>query len=77
MLDLANYIITNSCMSSSQSGEGDIRRALIDGDYVDCMVALPGQLVYSTQAPVCLWLLAKNKAADAKRQDLPELGLAV
>jgi type I restriction enzyme M protein len=54
-------------MSSNQSGEGDIRRALIEADLVDCMVALPGQLFYSTQIPVCLWFLAKNKSADAKR----------
>ena len=45
----------------------DIRRALIEADLVDCMVALPGQLFYITQIPVCLWFLAKNKAADAKR----------
>jgi len=38
-----------------------------EADLVDCMVALPGQLFYSTQIPVCLWFLAKNKAADAKR----------
>jgi type I restriction-modification system DNA methylase subunit len=54
-------------MSSNQSGEGEIRRALIEADLVDCMVALPGQLFYSTQIPVCLWFLAKNKNADAKR----------
>ena len=52
-------------MSSNQSGEGDIRRAIIEADLVDCMVALPGQLFYSTQIPVCLWFLAKNKAAGA------------
>ena len=40
--------------------------ALIEADLVDCMVALPGQLFYSTQIPVCLWFLAKNKAADGK-----------
>ena len=54
-------------MSSNQSGEGDIRRALIEADLVDCMVALPGQLFYSTQIPVCLWFLTKSKAANAKR----------
>jgi type I restriction enzyme M protein len=54
-------------MSSNQSGEGDIRKALIEADLVDCMVALPGQLFYSTQIPVCLWFLAKNKGADRKR----------
>ena len=53
-------------MSSNQSGEGDIRRALIEADLVDCMVALPGQLFYSTQIPVCLWFLAK-KEHDGKR----------
>jgi type I restriction enzyme M protein len=50
-----------------QFGEGDIRRPLIEADLVVCMVALPGQLFPSTQIPVCLWFLAKNKAADAKR----------
>jgi type I restriction enzyme M protein len=54
-------------MSSNQSGEGEIRRALIEADLVDCMVALPGQLFYSTQIPVCLWFLAKSKAADGQR----------
>jgi type I restriction enzyme M protein len=54
-------------MSSNQSGEGDIRRALIEADLVDCMVALPGQLFYSTQIPVCLWFLAKHKGADTER----------
>jgi type I restriction enzyme M protein len=48
-------------MSSSQSGEGDIRKAIVDADLVDCMVSLPGQLFYSTQIPVCLWFLARDK----------------
>jgi type I restriction enzyme M protein len=48
-------------MSSNQSGEGEIRKAMIDGDVIDCMIALPGQLFYSTQIPACLWFLAKNK----------------
>ena len=64
---MAGFVLANGSMSSNQSGEGDIRRALIEADLVDCMVALPGQLFYSTQIPVCLWFLAKNKAADAKR----------
>jgi len=55
-------------MSSNQSGEGDIRRALIEADLVDCMVALPGQLFYSTQIPVCLWFLTRSKH-DGKRRD--------
>src|SRR6202049_4377693 len=48
-------------MSSNQSGEGDIRKAIIEADLVDCMVAMPGQLFYSTQISVCLWFLARNK----------------
>jgi type I restriction enzyme M protein len=48
-------------MSSNQSGEGEIRKNIIEADLVDCMVALPGQLFYSTQIPVCLWFLARSK----------------
>jgi len=57
----AGVVLANGSMSSTQSGEGDIRKAMIEGDVVDCMIALPGQLFYSTQIPVCLWFLAKNK----------------
>jgi type I restriction enzyme M protein len=60
---MAGFVLANGSMSSNQSGEGDIRRALIEGDLVDCMVGLPGQLFYSTTIPVCLWFLAKSKAA--------------
>jgi type I restriction enzyme M protein len=59
---MAGFVLANGSMSSNQSGEGEIRRAIIEADLVDCMVALPGQLFYSTQIPVCLWFLAKNKA---------------
>ncbi len=48
-------------MSSNQSGEGEIRKQLVDADLVDCMVALPGQLFYSTQIPACLWFLARDR----------------
>lgn len=58
---IAGFVLANGSMSSNQSGEGDIRRQLIDGDLVDCMIALPGQLFYTTQIPVCLWFLARNK----------------
>ena len=57
----AGVVLANGSMSSNQSGEGDIRRAMCDADAVDCMVALPGQLFYSTQIPACLWFLARNK----------------
>ena len=59
----AGFVLANGSMSSNQSGEGDIRKAIIEADLVDCMVALPGQLFYSTQIPVCLWFLTKNKSA--------------
>src|SRR5690606_25079928 len=61
------FVLANGSMSSNQSGEGDIRKALIEADLVDCMVALPGQLFYSTQIPVCLWFLTKDKGSNAKR----------
>ncbi len=63
----AGFVLANGSMSSNQSGEGDIRKAIIEADLVDCMVALPGQLFYSTQIPVCLWFLTKSKNADTKR----------
>jgi type I restriction enzyme M protein len=59
---VAGFVLANGSMSSSQSGEGEIRRRLIEeGNLVDCMVALPGQLFYSTQIPVCLWFLARDR----------------
>jgi type I restriction enzyme M protein len=48
-------------MSSNQSGEGEIRRNLVEADLVDCMIALPGQLFYSTPIPACLWFLARDR----------------
>lgn len=64
----AGFVLANGSMSSNQSGEGDIRKNIIEADMVDCMVALPGQLFYSTQIPVCLWFLSKNKK-DGKLRD--------
>src|ERR1700732_1361537 len=58
---LAGFVLANGSMSSNQSGEGEIRKVIIESDLVDCMVALPGQLFYSTQIPVCLWFLARDK----------------
>lgn len=57
----AGFVLANGSMSSNTSGEGAIRKAIIEDDLVDCMVALPGQLFYSTQIPVCLWFLSRNK----------------
>jgi type I restriction enzyme M protein len=58
---IAGFVLANGSMSSNQSGEGEIRKAMVEADLVDCMVALPGQLFYSTQIPVCLWFLARDK----------------
>jgi type I restriction enzyme M protein len=58
---VAGFVLANGSMSSNQSGEGEIRKAIIEADLVDCMVALPGQLFYSTQIPVCLWFLARGR----------------
>jgi type I restriction enzyme M protein len=58
----AGVVLANGSMSSNQSGEGEIRKAMIEADVVDCMVALPGQLFYSTQIPACLWFLARDKS---------------
>ena len=63
----AGVVLANGSMSSSQSGEGDIRQKMVESDVVDCMIALPGQLFHSTQIPACLWLLAKNKRDDRFR----------
>ena len=68
----AGFVLANGSMSSNQSGEGEIRKNIIEADLVDCMVALPGQLFYSTQIPVCLWFIARDKGqkrglAQAKR----------
>jgi type I restriction enzyme M protein len=58
---LAGFVLSNGSMSSNQSGEGEIRKRLAEADLVDCMVALPGQLFYSTQIPACLWFLARDR----------------
>jgi len=69
----AGVVLANGSMSSTQSGEGEMRKAMIEGEVVDCMIALPGQLFYSTQIPACLWFLAKDKsngiARDRKLRD--------
>jgi type I restriction enzyme M protein len=65
---VAGFVLANGSMSSNQSGEGQIRTALVDADLVDCMIALPGQLFFSTQIPACLWFLARDKR-DARCRD--------
>jgi type I restriction enzyme M protein len=50
----AGFVLSNGSMSSNQSGEGDIRKSIVEADLVDCMIALPGQLFYTTPIPACL-----------------------
>lgn len=61
---VAGFVLANGSMSTNTKGEGEIRKKLIENDLVDCMIALPGQLFYTTQIPVCLWFLTKNKKAE-------------
>jgi len=65
---IAGFVLANGSMSSNQSGEGEIRKAIIEADLVDCMVALPGQLFYSTQIPACLWFVARSKSGRNGRR---------
>jgi len=58
---IAGFVLANGSMSSNQSGEGEIRKNLIEADLVDCKIAMPGQLFYSTQIPVCLWFVTRDK----------------
>jgi type I restriction enzyme M protein len=60
-MGLAGFVLANGSMSSNQSGEGEIRKNIIEADLVDCMIALPGQLFYSTPIAPCLWFLARDK----------------
>jgi type I restriction enzyme M protein len=62
----AGFVLANGSMSSNTSGEGEIRKALIEADLVDCMVAMPGQLFFSTQIPVCLWFITRDKSKTLK-----------
>ncbi|TQV71407.1 type I restriction-modification system subunit M [Aliikangiella marina] len=60
----AGFVLANGSMSSNTGGEGKIRQKIIENDLVDCMIALPGQLFYTTPIPVCLWFITKNKKED-------------
>ena len=62
---VAGFVLANGSMSVSSNGQGEIRKKLIENDLLDCMIALPGQLFYTTQVPVCLWFITKNKKAES------------
>ena len=65
---IAGFVFANRSMSSVQSDEGEIRKNLIKADYVDCMVALPGQLFFSTQISACPWFVARDRS-DGRFRD--------
>jgi type I restriction enzyme M protein len=81
----AGFVLSNGSLSSNTSGEGDIRKALVMQDLVDCIVMLPTQLFYNTGIPACLWFLSRykngNKNRDRKGEvlfiDASELGYMV
>lgn len=58
----AGFVLANGSLSSQQSGEGEIRQAIVDADLVDCIVSLPAQLFFTTQIPVCLWFITRDKS---------------
>src|SRR5215813_9524423 len=62
----AGVVLVNDSISSSQNNQGAIRRAMIEADAIDCMVALPPQLFFNTQIPACLWFLAKDKRVGGR-----------
>lgn len=63
---VAGFVMANGSLSSGQSGEGEIRRKIVEADLVDCIVALPPQLFLTTGIPVCLWFLRKGKLTKVK-----------
>ena len=69
----AGFVLANGSMSSNQSGEGEIRKKLIEANLVDCMVALPGQLFYSTQILACLWFLSRKRTNRKKSSRKEEI----
>ena len=69
----AGFVLANGSMSSVQSGEGEIRTKIVEADLVDCMVALPGQLFYSTQIPACLWFVSKDRDGERHRRRTGEI----
>jgi type I restriction enzyme M protein len=60
---VAGVVLANGSLSTQQSGEGDIRQRMVEGDLVECIVAMPGQLFYTTQIPVSLWFLDRDKTS--------------
>ncbi len=68
---MLGLVLANGSMSSNSSGEGEIRKSIVEADLVDCMVALPGQLFYGIQIPACLWFIARDKSGKPTRGGAP------
>ena len=62
----AGIVLSNGSMSTNTTGEGDIRKAMIEGDVVEIMISLPGQLFLNTQIPCCLWFLTNDKSKNGR-----------
>ena len=67
---VAGTVLANGSLSSNTGGEGEIRKNMINGDVVECIVSLPGQLFYSTGIPVSLWIMRKGKNENTKGKTL-------
>jgi type I restriction enzyme M protein len=68
---VAGFVLANGSMSTNTTGEGQIRQKMVENDLVDCMIALPGQLFYTTQIPVCLWFIARDKSGQPSPKSSP------
>jgi type I restriction enzyme M protein len=68
---MAGFVMANGSLSSNSGGEGDIRRKIVEADLVDCIVAMPGQLFFTTGIPVCLWFLTRDKTGKNIRKGTP------
>jgi type I restriction enzyme M protein len=64
---IVGFVMANGSMATNTSSEGEIRKKIIESDLVDCMIALPGQLFYTTPIPVCLWFVTRSKKADKRK----------
>jgi type I restriction enzyme M protein len=68
---VAGFVMANGSLSSNTSGEGEIRRKIVEADLVDCIVALPAQLFFTTGIPVCLWFLTRDRTGRNIRRGTP------
>ncbi|MBX9641982.1 MAG: SAM-dependent methyltransferase, partial [Mycobacteriaceae bacterium] len=68
---VAGFVMANGSLSSNTGGEGEIRRKIVEADLVDCIVALPAQLFFTTGIPVCLWFLTRDKTGRNIKKGTP------